>query len=265
MQILYIAGYPRTGSTLFGNMLNEVPGVTHLGEIVHTAAMLRHLNETCGCGKLLADCEFWTTIRSRLDDPDDAPSLYAALQAETGATWLVDSSKTVAQLQLLRERVHPDRLVVLHLLRDPRASIHSRLRSRRAKLDRLGKRQTPATDLIRVARDALEWVREVEVVSGADLELRYEEFAEDPAAALRRVLEAVDLDPGLANRVVGPDHVVELGTNHGMVGNLNRLRTGPVAVVPDLAWKTEMPMIHRRIAWAIAGRSARRHGYAARP
>jgi hypothetical protein len=46
-----------------------------------------------------------------------------------------------------------------------------------------------------------------------------------------------------------------------MVGNLNRLRTGQVAVVPDLAWQTEMPPPYRWLAWAITGRAARRHGF----
>jgi Sulfotransferase family len=63
--VLLIAGAGRSGSTLLELMLDQVPGVTAVGELtdIWDAALGR--NELCGCGKPFADCPFWTDVGAR--------------------------------------------------------------------------------------------------------------------------------------------------------------------------------------------------------
>lgn len=63
MDVLYIAGSGRSGSTLLERILGQLDGVAAVGE-------LRHLwrnnpeSELCGCGAVFANCPFWTEVLS---------------------------------------------------------------------------------------------------------------------------------------------------------------------------------------------------------
>lgn len=61
-RVLYLGGLGRSGSTLLSRLLNEVPGVHAIGELV---GLFRHgvmLNETCGCGHPFRECPFWKEV-----------------------------------------------------------------------------------------------------------------------------------------------------------------------------------------------------------
>jgi len=61
IDVLYIAGAGRSGSTLLERLLGQLPDCVAVGE-------LRHLwredptRARCGCGQLLPDCEFWRAV-----------------------------------------------------------------------------------------------------------------------------------------------------------------------------------------------------------
>src|SRR2546423_11254588 len=59
-KILYIAGWGRSGTTLFDNILGQLDGFFSGGE-------LRYVWEgrLCGCGVLVSECEIWSEV---LDD-----------------------------------------------------------------------------------------------------------------------------------------------------------------------------------------------------
>ena len=58
LTILCITGWCRNGSTIIGNVLNEVPGVFHVGELhfLWKNSVGRGANSSCGCGLNLAKC-----------------------------------------------------------------------------------------------------------------------------------------------------------------------------------------------------------------
>ena len=59
--ILYIAGAGRSGTTLLGCILGQLKGFCFVGE-----TMFRHTplaTQLCGCGALVLECDFWTTVR----------------------------------------------------------------------------------------------------------------------------------------------------------------------------------------------------------
>jgi Sulfotransferase family len=61
-KVLFLGGLGRSGSTLLSRLLNELPGVYAIGELV---GLFRHgvmLNETCGCGHPFHECPFWGEV-----------------------------------------------------------------------------------------------------------------------------------------------------------------------------------------------------------
>lgn len=62
VHILYIAGWSRSGSTILGNILGEVDGLLHVGEMYYFWERGVHENRTCGCGEPFMDCSFWNPI-----------------------------------------------------------------------------------------------------------------------------------------------------------------------------------------------------------
>ncbi|MGH7776958.1 MAG: sulfotransferase [Candidatus Dormibacterales bacterium] len=63
LTVVYITGPGRTGSTLLGNALNEVPGFFHAGELLALWQMLATSSPTrCGCGKEIPGCPVWSRV-----------------------------------------------------------------------------------------------------------------------------------------------------------------------------------------------------------
>ncbi len=60
-RILYVAGVPRTGSTVLGELLGGVPGVIFAGELNFFWRRFAHA-EVCSCGQRLPDCPFWSAV-----------------------------------------------------------------------------------------------------------------------------------------------------------------------------------------------------------
>ena len=55
-------GYGRSGSTIIGNILGELPGVVHVGELVSLWRLGLIGRRVCGCGARIAQCEFWSSV-----------------------------------------------------------------------------------------------------------------------------------------------------------------------------------------------------------
>lgn len=59
--VIYLAGIPRTGSTVLGQILERIPGATFAGEL--SLFWRRFANgELCTCGQALPNCQFWATV-----------------------------------------------------------------------------------------------------------------------------------------------------------------------------------------------------------
>jgi len=61
-QILFIAGYGRSGSTLMERLLSQVAGITATGEICHIWRRGFGENQLCGCESSFASCPFWSGV-----------------------------------------------------------------------------------------------------------------------------------------------------------------------------------------------------------
>ena len=62
IRYVYIAGEGRSGSTLLGQILNNLPDFHFVGEFRHLFYEPYGANYPCGCGKLFRDCGFWRGV-----------------------------------------------------------------------------------------------------------------------------------------------------------------------------------------------------------
>lgn len=86
-RVLYIVGHPRSGSTILGNVLAEIPGVFHAGELHYLwKPGLPRPRQACGCGAPVRACPLWRRIFSvAFDAPEgDVP---AAADPEAPTAW----------------------------------------------------------------------------------------------------------------------------------------------------------------------------------
>jgi hypothetical protein len=168
--------------------------------------------------------------------------LYHSVCSVSGARVVVDSSKRPANALLLAARGDID-LYVVHLVRDPRGVANSWLRKRDNIADPTGKPTEVFHPLSTGAR-WLAWNGTIHTLlrrwlGRRYMYLRYEEFAQDPASALRRITNMVE---GQARpRLTFVDGTrVKLGPNHIAIGNRNRYVTGEITIRSDEAWREEM-------------------------
>jgi hypothetical protein len=62
VKVLYIAGLGRSGSTILGNVLGEIEGFFHGGELNFIWEHNLMENRLCGCGAPFGECEVWGSV-----------------------------------------------------------------------------------------------------------------------------------------------------------------------------------------------------------
>lgn len=176
-------------------------------------------------------------------------SVYSELARVTGAHLVVDISKRPVDAAVVAGLDDVDHYV-LHMVRDPRAVVHS---WRRAKTFTAGGRSRTmgtrgllstvrrwtgnslAAEALRRRTPGTRWFR-----------LRYEEFAVDPRGIVSQILAFLG-EHGEAPFVDGS--TVLLAPNHIVAGNPSRFTTGRVGIRADERWRDAMP---RRDQWLTA-------------
>lgn len=84
VKVLYIVGFPRSGSTLLERLLSEDAGLLPAGELRRIWERGFLGNELCSCGQPFLSCPFWTTIvNEAFGGPDgvDAVAMASAIAA----------------------------------------------------------------------------------------------------------------------------------------------------------------------------------------
>ncbi|MGH7558952.1 MAG: sulfotransferase [Gemmatimonadota bacterium] len=62
VKVLYILGFARSGSTILGNLLGEIDGFFHLGEVHRLWLRFPRRGVKCGCREELQACPFWAEV-----------------------------------------------------------------------------------------------------------------------------------------------------------------------------------------------------------
>ncbi len=193
---------------------------------------------------------------------DVAARVFQAIVDETGARVIVDSSKRPSDgaLTTLLPGVEP---YFVHLVRDPRAVVHSWRRVKR-ELDSDVAKEMPRQGRI---ESALGWAElnafsdlvRRRVGPGRSLLLRYEDFVRQPLAtvhAIARLVDEADVEPPFEG-----DHAVRMSPTHTVSGNPARFSTGVVELRADTEWSTGMPPVDRWLTTTITLPLLLRYGY----
>lgn len=300
--MLYIIGASRSGSTILSAVLGTHPEILAAGELNRLFKDDLSGPKVCACGEPIERCEFWSHVLDewsnggegfdtreylRLQDRFERfrqlprlgreilrPSaelakyghwtrkLIQAIGQVGEAAIIADSSKQPPRAaSLVLARVTND-LILIHLLRDPRAVAWSRVKY-------VGSPWRPRW-LIRpvpvAVRAALDWtIRNftsellARVLDVPYVMVRYEDFVNDPGSVLGRI--AVPLGVSLADVAARVAEGESFAFKHIVAGNQIR-HSGSLPVIPDLDWHLDSPAWMRRLVWLLTGWLARHYGYA---
>ncbi|WP_406277970.1 sulfotransferase [Embleya sp. NBC_00896] len=298
-RVLYITGWLRSGSTLLGNILNELPEVRHVGELHYlwrNGVLGLGTNSTCGCGLDLRACALWSSVLA-----DAAGSGIDAVAQRTA----------MRQHALLRTRHTRARLAEAR----GEVSVPPGVRELLDTSARVYRRLAADGGASRLIVDGSKYPAEAAALLGrADLDVRVLHIVRDPRAAalsFRRAKQYIDpMSPvrssgywnafNLASeqvaaaavgrslrvryedlaerpmavvtdvlRFAGLDDAspvdgsgkVHLGGNHTVTGNPDRLRQGMTAIRPDERWHSELSTRDTAVVTGITAPLLRRYGY----
>jgi hypothetical protein len=62
IDILFVAGFGRSGSTVLAQVLGQVEGLVSVGEVRHLWSRGILENQLCGCGSAFNECTFWKSV-----------------------------------------------------------------------------------------------------------------------------------------------------------------------------------------------------------
>lgn len=304
VKILFVEGAGRSGTTVLDTILGQVEGIFSTGELRYVWDRNVTKDALCGCGKPFSRCPVWTDVFAKafggeVDaaevarlreaalrfrhlpksltgagaasvDAQAAPyldvlaRLYTAIAEVTGARVIVDSSKDPRHGYLLR-LLPGFEVTTVHVVRDPRAVVHS---WQRKKLDRVAPGQMRPMGQYSLGQAAYGWMlwnllsdAYARRHQGSYVRLRYEDFVTAPQLAIRRILDLLGEQP--AKWPFVGSHSVRLATTHTVGGNPSRFSTGTVALRPDEEWRRTMPRKDRWVVTGICWPLMRRYGYLA--
>ncbi|BCJ68774.1 sulfotransferase [Polymorphospora rubra] len=86
-RVLYVTGWCRSGSTVLGNLLGELAGVVHVGELHYlwrNGVLRQGTNTSCGCGEQVADCPLWSKVLAAVAAPDPGRVARRMLHVQRG-------------------------------------------------------------------------------------------------------------------------------------------------------------------------------------
>jgi len=296
--VLSINGWCRNGSTIIGNLLNEVPGFFHIGELhfLWKNAYGNGSNTRCGCGVDLVRCPIWSRVLAAELPPGADPEGHArdvrARQAgmRTRHTWsvlrrgvdcearrshaatLARTYRAIAELTGCKVIVDSTKIpgeAALLASVDGIAPLYLHLvRDPRAVAHSWSRRKDYAHTMS-AARSTAYWLG-FNLASRALVKrhpersrfLRYEDFIREPAEALRSLIEFCGGDPA-ACPVTG--RTAQLHSNHTVTGNPDRFHTGSTLIRPfDGTWKAELAPGAKLATLALAWPLLSRYGYSLR-
>ncbi len=295
LTVLSITGWCRSGSTILGNILNEVPGVVHVGELhfLWKNAYGNGSNTLCGCGLDLLACSIWSRVL-KLELPPGRTGAEHGREVRrtqlsavrTRHTWRVlrgrrsaderEYAATLARAYRAIAEVTGCKIIVDSGKMPGESALLSEVegisprylhlvRDPRATAHSWG-RQKDYAHIMSAWRSTAYWVGfnlASEAVlrrhPGRSLFLRYEDFIAQPSPKIDEILDLCGVDRA-HNPMRG--HTVELRPNHTVTGNPDRFRSGTTLIRPnDDAWRRELAPRDRAITECIAWPRMHRYGY----
>jgi hypothetical protein len=295
LNVVFIAGPSRSGSTFLSNVLGEIDGFFNAGELIDIWDRGVLSDGTCGCGAPVSSCAVWQSVlqaayAGQLPDLELMVKLRDSAARSCYVPWyaMVPSAK-----DRLRRRVRPycdaveklyygiqastgcryivdssKNLGYAHLLSlIPGLHVYILLLIRDPRATAYSwRRKKEGLWQARPAKVTLTWMSRniTGEAFGSGLtdnymRLLYEDFVRSPRPSVDRVLEFLEAPP-CETPFVGGDEV-ELGLNHCIYGNPGRFKTGRFRVKMDDEWKTKIKKSDRLTVNLLTWPLLLRYGY----
>jgi hypothetical protein len=302
INVVSIVGAGRTGSTIIGHTLAEVPNWVLCGELRLGFAILA-ANRMCGCGVPAQQCPFWRAViegafggfniatlrraaelssrltyhrhtlqhlalkgprfaRETREYADIVTRIYRSIRDLTGCEVIVDTSKKPSYYLALRQTRL--KLWMVHVIRDSRAVAFSNTRNKPDPANPYGLSSLPRQGL---AMTAIAWD-----VNNAFIDL----VMCRPDTSMRLRYEDFVADPvGHIGRILNlvrskqppPDvraGMLETGQHHCIAGNPMRFQRGPIHLHLDDEWRWSMEGRGRALVTALTWPMLAAYGYLGR-
>ncbi|MFF4587822.1 sulfotransferase [Streptomyces sp. NPDC001388] len=298
VRVLYITGWMRSGSTLLGNVLNELPGVRHIGELHFlwkNGVLGAGTNSSCGCGQPLTACPLWAEALDALPAGNTRATAHRMLALQRA---LMRTRHTRDRLAGARG-VRPVDAGVAELL-DQSAAVYRRMAAHGADRMVVDGSKCPAeaaallgrgdldVKVLHIVRDpratalsyrsAKEYIDPMSPARSSGywtafnlaselvgreaperyLRIRHEDLSSRPRETVAQVLRFAGLDDEVPVDAFGR---VTLGVNHTVTGNPDRLRRGVTRIRPDERWRTALSAADVAAATVPALPLLGRYGY----
>lgn len=264
IQVIYVAGLYHSGTTLLDLIMSGQDEVVGLGEIYKQ--YFDGPEEKCSCGKLVVDCEFWS---SKLD-ASTVQDFYGAVLNRFKEIYpnkiLLDSSKChpvpfgkikpFKGLDILQDCSEQCELKVIHIVRDPRSWVSNIIRRKKRFLEDDQFRWWQNLYNNRLVR-CMQWIYGHNKIREylkknriSHVTITYEELVKDPILTLSVIREKLDLD---INRIT-----VSLDNDSGshiLVGNPWRHKRQLASINYDQRWLADKPSIVEAIVLRLFWRN----------
>jgi hypothetical protein len=90
VDVVFIAGFGRSGSTLLAQIMGQLPGFVSVGELRHLWLRGAVENQLCGCGQPFRECTFWSAVAQQgFDQSWEQLAKIAELQLRVDAIRLI--------------------------------------------------------------------------------------------------------------------------------------------------------------------------------
>jgi hypothetical protein len=291
MQVIYIAGAGRSGSTLLEMILGNLTGFYSIGEVRYLWEYWNKDLIPCGCKKMLSECDFWSEVMKRthltsfeLEYLSDLSTkldrsrnllrletlinskhglvhdlikytelLYQSIWETSGRQIIVDSSKVPSHLLLLQQIPSID-LRVLHLIRDGRAVVYSW--SKRNKRDYSMNNQEVRMGRRSSINSLIRWAMENIYTRrfSKNLPNYYVMRYENLTKNPSREIENALSEFGIENLnlTLLENSKIKLNSTHSVGGNPVRFRESSFSIETDLEWIQKMRPIEKTLLGLIS-------------
>ncbi|GAA4646887.1 sulfotransferase [Pontixanthobacter gangjinensis] len=278
-----ILGYPRSGSTVLGELINKEEGFIHVGELErlwylrnNPVSILPQV--TCSCKEKLFDCDFWSPhiavlekkileiskrenlklnnnilleIRNQFIRHKKWEAKESKIYSEINSTLyfnlskkekkvIVDSSKELWYAEYLDHTGLFD-ITYIHLVRDLRGVVLSRQRKMKRNEDGKDKMRLNYKYLIfdSLRWNFVNWRIKKFLQNRKYLQIRYEEFLNDPENFLQLIGDRMDIKVN-PSEILNEKKEFLIEENHVIHGNKFRFTRGKVKLLEDKRWKKEL-------------------------
>jgi hypothetical protein len=290
--IIYIAGYGRSGSTLLERILSSNDQLFGLGEVKFLYDSLLKNDSYCSCGEKVSDCDYWSKIiqEAKLKDTDYLQEIeklrkkneylhtfifdffkdkkeYSELlsklyqniinHAPSETKYVIDSSKT-ARDSFFRPFILSKKfnVKVIHLVRDGRGCMWSNIKGSNRKMEKGLDPKLKFPSL----RTAISWslanlsphIFQYRY-SNNYIRVKYEDFVEKPEESLNKIAKYLDIDLSEQINMLKKQKEIPLG--HQLAGNRLRKKK-KIILKKDDEWKRQLNLYNRLIfalfSWPFA-------------